>query len=105
MAKFLLPANSRVQRGQTYSAPAGSVNVKRFSVYRYDPESGQPPPAGYLRSRYWSLRAHGARRALQNKKRDRRDAHVQPFLPRRNLRVLRDEYQREKRPSVNHTLE
>lgn len=44
MAKFLLPANSRVQRGQTYSAPAGSVNVKRFSVYRYDPESGQPPP-------------------------------------------------------------
>ena len=43
MAQFLLPANSRVRRGQTYPAPAGCVNIKRFSVYRYDPESGQNP--------------------------------------------------------------
>ena len=43
MAQFLLPGNSRVRRGQTYPAPAGSASVKRFAVYRYDPESGQNP--------------------------------------------------------------
>jgi succinate dehydrogenase / fumarate reductase iron-sulfur subunit len=43
MVQFLLPANSRVRRGQAYPAPAGSTSVKRFTIYRYDPESGQNP--------------------------------------------------------------
>lgn len=43
MALFRLPANSRVGRGKLNPAPAQSLTVKRFSVYRYDPESGQHP--------------------------------------------------------------
>lgn len=43
MAQFRLPANSRVGRGKLYPAPAESLTVKRFGVYRYDPESGQNP--------------------------------------------------------------
>jgi len=43
MAEFKLPANSVVQPGKTFSAPAGARNVKRFNVYRYDPASGQNP--------------------------------------------------------------
>jgi len=43
MAEFKLPANSVVQPGKTFSAPAGARNVKRFNVYRYDPASGHNP--------------------------------------------------------------
>ena len=36
MAQFRLPANSRLQKGKAFEAPAGTKNVRRFEVYRYD---------------------------------------------------------------------
>ena len=42
MAEFLLPQNSRMKEGKTFKA-VGAKNVKRFRVYRYDPDSGQNP--------------------------------------------------------------
>ncbi len=43
MAKFTLPKNSKVGVGRTYKAPADARRVKRFKVYRYDPDSGENP--------------------------------------------------------------
>jgi succinate dehydrogenase / fumarate reductase, iron-sulfur subunit len=43
MAEFRLPANSRISKGQHFSAPAGTKSVKRFVIYRYDPDSGENP--------------------------------------------------------------
>ncbi len=43
MAEFLLPKNSVVKSGKTFSARDGAKNVKRFRVYRYDPDSGENP--------------------------------------------------------------
>jgi succinate dehydrogenase / fumarate reductase iron-sulfur subunit len=45
MAEFKLPANSVVKPGKTFPAPApsGANNIKKFLVYRYDPESGENP--------------------------------------------------------------
>ena len=43
MAEFLLPKNSRVKEGKTFKAAEGVTNVKRFRVYRYDPDSGENP--------------------------------------------------------------
>jgi succinate dehydrogenase / fumarate reductase, iron-sulfur subunit len=43
MAEFRLPANSRIQKGQTHPAPAGSAKTRTFHIYRYDPDSGQNP--------------------------------------------------------------
>ena len=43
MAKFRLPANSRIKPGTIHSAPAGAQNVRRFAVYRYDPDTGANP--------------------------------------------------------------
>ena len=43
MAEFTLPKNSRIQKGQTFEAPAGAENVRRFHVYRWDPDSGENP--------------------------------------------------------------
>ena len=43
MAKFSLPANSRVKRGRAYPAADGAKNNREFRVYRYDPTSGENP--------------------------------------------------------------
>ena len=43
MVEFALPANSRVQSGKAYKAPAGAKNVKVFKIYRYDPDAGTNP--------------------------------------------------------------
>ncbi|HYW03149.1 MAG TPA: succinate dehydrogenase iron-sulfur subunit [Gammaproteobacteria bacterium] len=43
MADFTLPANSRIRKGRTHKAPEGARNVRRFRVYRYDPDSGENP--------------------------------------------------------------
>ncbi|WP_440995577.1 succinate dehydrogenase iron-sulfur subunit [Arhodomonas sp. SL1] len=42
MAKFSLPANSRVQEGTTHRADGGG-NTRHFKVYRWDPDSGENP--------------------------------------------------------------
>jgi succinate dehydrogenase / fumarate reductase iron-sulfur subunit len=43
MAEFTLPKNSRIGKGKTWSAPAGTVNVRRFKVYRWDPDTDANP--------------------------------------------------------------
>ncbi|HEY3858831.1 MAG TPA: 2Fe-2S iron-sulfur cluster-binding protein, partial [Gammaproteobacteria bacterium] len=42
MAEFMLPKNSRMKEGKSFKA-GGAKNVKRFKVYRYDPDSGENP--------------------------------------------------------------
>jgi succinate dehydrogenase / fumarate reductase iron-sulfur subunit len=43
VAQFRLPQNSRITKGRHHPAPDGAKNVRRFAVYRYDPESGANP--------------------------------------------------------------
>ncbi|HEY0850329.1 MAG TPA: hypothetical protein VGD96_10465, partial [Bradyrhizobium sp.] len=49
LKRFPVPRNfgvapgSRIKRGRSWPAPHGATRVKRFDVYRYDPESGQNP--------------------------------------------------------------
>ena len=43
MLQLRLPANSRIHKGKHHPAPEGSTNIKRFRVYRYDPDSGENP--------------------------------------------------------------
>ncbi|MEN8719771.1 MAG: succinate dehydrogenase iron-sulfur subunit [Oceanococcaceae bacterium] len=43
MAKFTLPANSKVKKGRHFPAPSGATNVRTFKIYRYDPDSGDNP--------------------------------------------------------------
>ena len=43
MAEFRLPANSRVTEGKRFPAPAGAKDVKRFKIYRWDPEGEGNP--------------------------------------------------------------
>jgi succinate dehydrogenase / fumarate reductase iron-sulfur subunit len=43
LAELRLPANSRVEEGKAYPAPAGAKDVVRFKVYRWDPEGEGNP--------------------------------------------------------------
>jgi succinate dehydrogenase / fumarate reductase iron-sulfur subunit len=43
MLQLRLPAKSRPRKGQHHPAPEGSTNIKRFKVYRYDPDSDENP--------------------------------------------------------------
>jgi succinate dehydrogenase / fumarate reductase iron-sulfur subunit len=43
MVEFALPKNSTVQAGKTFKAAAGAKNVRRFEVYRWNPDTGENP--------------------------------------------------------------
>jgi succinate dehydrogenase / fumarate reductase iron-sulfur subunit len=43
MVEFNLPANSKVQEGKTFPAPAGGANIKAFKVYRWSPDDDDNP--------------------------------------------------------------
>ena len=44
MAEFFLPKNSTIKgKPREFKAPAGAGRVKKFKVYRYDPDSGENP--------------------------------------------------------------
>ncbi len=45
MAEFRLPKNSRITRGRTFKAEnvQNPKAIKRFHIYRYDPDSGENP--------------------------------------------------------------
>ena len=47
MAEFTLPANSKIGVGDTYKAPAGATNIKKFKVYRWTPDDGKKPRIDY----------------------------------------------------------
>jgi succinate dehydrogenase / fumarate reductase iron-sulfur subunit len=42
LAEFRLPKNSRIRKGRHFAAD-GATNVRRFAVYRYDPDTGKNP--------------------------------------------------------------
>jgi len=43
MHKFSLPKNSRVVKGKTWAAAEGSSNVRKFHIYRWDPDAKEQP--------------------------------------------------------------
>jgi succinate dehydrogenase / fumarate reductase, iron-sulfur subunit len=43
MAEFTLPANSKIGVGQSWRAAGAAKRVKRFKIYRWNPEDGKNP--------------------------------------------------------------
>src|SRR5436190_4104351 len=40
---FKVASESRIERGKTWHTPSGATRVKKFEIYRYDPDTGQNP--------------------------------------------------------------
>ncbi len=43
MVELSLPRNSKIKQGKTHKAPAGAKNVRKYQVYRWNPDDGQNP--------------------------------------------------------------
>jgi succinate dehydrogenase / fumarate reductase iron-sulfur subunit len=43
MVEFSLPRNSKVGKGKVWKAPQGATNIRRFHIYRYDPDQDANP--------------------------------------------------------------
>ncbi|MDH3688300.1 MAG: succinate dehydrogenase iron-sulfur subunit [Gammaproteobacteria bacterium] len=43
MAQFRLPADSILTSGKSHSAPSPARSIKKFKIYRWDPDSGDNP--------------------------------------------------------------
>ena len=43
MVQFNLPKNSRMRVGKTWPKPEGATNIRRFNIYRFDPDTGENP--------------------------------------------------------------
>ena len=43
MVEFALPKNSTLQKGKEFLAPKNATNLKRFEVYRWNPDTGENP--------------------------------------------------------------
>ena len=43
MVQFTLPKNSQIRVGKTWPKPEGATNVRKFKIYRWDPETGENP--------------------------------------------------------------
>ena len=43
MVEFALPKNSKLQKGKEFPVPENATRIKRFEVYRWNPDSGENP--------------------------------------------------------------
>ncbi|MFV9875259.1 MAG: succinate dehydrogenase iron-sulfur subunit [Rickettsiales endosymbiont of Dermacentor nuttalli] len=43
MVELRLPPNSKVTQGKVFAAPAGAKNIRKFKIYRYDPDGNSNP--------------------------------------------------------------
>ncbi len=43
MVEFALPKNSKLQKGKEFTVPENATNLKRFEVYRWNPDNGENP--------------------------------------------------------------
>jgi hypothetical protein len=50
MAQFSLPANSVISKKGNVHHAEGATRVRKFTVYRYDPDSGENPVTTVSRS-------------------------------------------------------
>ena len=95
MVEFTLPKNSRVTEGKVWPpTPAGARNLREYRIYRYDPDTGGNP-----RFDNYSVDMDDcgpmvldALICIKNEIDPTLD--LPPLLPRRHLRLVRDEYRR-----------
>ncbi|MEC9376051.1 MAG: succinate dehydrogenase iron-sulfur subunit [Pseudomonadota bacterium] len=43
MAEFQLPLNSKIRKGKNFKSSDSSKNIRRFAIYRFDPDLNQNP--------------------------------------------------------------
>ena len=100
MAEFTLPANSKIGTGKVVPAPPGAARVRQFKIYRWNPDDGKNPVTDKLFAPDLDQCGPMVLDALIKIKNEiEHDTDLSPLLPRRGVRLVRDEYRR-----VSNTL-
>src|SRR6476469_3825464 len=102
MSEFTLPANSKVGEGKHWPLAQPAEHVKSFRIYRWDPAKNANP----VMDTYEIDRDHCGPMALDAlvKINDQIDPTLAfpTVLPRKRVRLLRDEYRRGQHIGVSH---
>ena len=70
MVKFALPKNSKINPGKYYRNSNSSKNLKKFKVYRWNPEDGKNPSIDTFEVNLIRLWSNGFGCFNQDKKRN-----------------------------------
>ena len=92
MANFTLPANSKIRKGDTHKAPMGAKRIKRFRVYRYNPNSEATPQIDTYEVDLDTCAPMVLDALIKIKEEIEFDTCIPAFLPRRRVRLLRNEH-------------
>ena len=76
--------------------------MQKFRDLPLGPGKRRKPALRHFRDRSRRLRPDGPRRADQDQERGRPDADLPPLVPRGDLRIVRDEHERQERPRLHH---
>ena len=89
---FGVAAGSRIKRGHTWPAPRGATRIKRFDIYRYDPDSGENPRTDHYQVDLDDCGPMVLDALIWIKNRIDSSLAISPLLSRGCLRLVRDEY-------------
>src|SRR5580704_15883913 len=100
MAEFTLPANSKIGAGKTWPASPSPKRLRRFSVYRWNPEDSRNP---VVDTYSLDLAECGPMvlDALIKIKNEIDTTDLSPLLPRGGMRLLRDEHRRDQHAGLH----
>jgi len=98
--------NSRIDKGagKTYPAPAGAKNVRRFLIYRFDPDAPGRPRVDTTSSN-GSCGPMVLDALLKIKNENRYHAGIAAFLPRGHLRLVCHEHQWSQHSCLHQSLQ
>ena len=94
MVEFALPKNSKPIEGKEWPKPEGATNTKAVKVYRWSPDDGQNPRIDTYHIDLDDCGPMVLDALIKIKNESRFDSHLPAVLPRRRVRVLRDEHRR-----------
>ena len=98
LKRFPVPRNfgvapsSRIERGKTWPAPAGATRIRKFEIYRYDPELGKNPRIDTYEVDLDACGPMVLDALIKIKDEIELDAYLPPFLSRGRLRLMFDEH-------------
>ena len=88
MVQFTLPKNSKITTGKTWPKPEGATNVRKFQIYRWNPDDGQNPRV----DTYFVDMDTCGPMILDALIKIKSEIDLSPVLSRGDLRFLRDEH-------------
>ena len=101
MAEFALPKNSKPIVGKEWPKPEGATNTKAVKVYRWSPDDDQNPRIDTYHVDLDDCGPMVLDALIKIKNEIDSTLDLPALMPRRRVRLLRDEYRRYQHPGLH----